>query len=128
MNIALLVEIPVALLLLLSGILTLTASIGLLGLPSFFQRMHPPALTSTLSTWCVALATILYLSAETPGLRLYPWIVVVLLSITAPFTALFLSRAALFRSRQINLPGIPETLTKQAAHQSEDSEAQGENL
>lgn len=110
---ALLVEIPVALLLILSGVLALSGAIGLLRLPGFFQRMHPPALAITLGTWCVALASIIYLSVETGGLRLYPWIVVVLLSITAPLTTLFLSRAALFRARQRKLPGIPETLTRE---------------
>ena len=35
---------------------------GLVRLKEFFQRMHPPALASTLGTWCVALASIISFS------------------------------------------------------------------
>ena len=50
------VEILVAILLLLSSLFALIGAIGLLRMKDFFQRMHPPALASTLGAWCVALA------------------------------------------------------------------------
>jgi multicomponent K+:H+ antiporter subunit G len=52
-------EIVVAVLLLSSGCLVLTAALGLWRLPDFFLRMHAPALASTLAAWLVTLSTAL---------------------------------------------------------------------
>jgi multicomponent K+:H+ antiporter subunit G len=93
-------EIAVALLLVASGVVALVASVGLLRLPDFFSRMHAPALTSTLASWTVALASIVHFGARGGGLALQVWVVVIVLSITAPVTTLVLARAALFRRRQ----------------------------
>lgn len=51
-------ELSVAALLLLGSLFALIGAIGLLRLKDFFQRMHPPALASTIGAWCVALASI----------------------------------------------------------------------
>ena len=48
--------VPVALLLVLAGIVTLTGSIGLLRLRSFHERMHAPTMGMTMGVFCVALA------------------------------------------------------------------------
>ena len=48
-------EIVVAVLLVLSSVFALIGAIGLLRMKDFFQRMHPPALASTLGAWWVAL-------------------------------------------------------------------------
>ena len=47
------VEVIVAVLLVLSSLFALIGAIGLLRMKDFFQRMHPPALASTLGAWCV---------------------------------------------------------------------------
>ncbi|WP_438943907.1 Na+/H+ antiporter subunit G [Pseudomonas sp. N8] len=93
------VEIPVAILLVLSSFFTLAGAIGLVRLKDYFQRMHPPALASTLGAWCVALASIIYFSALKSGPVLHAWLIPILLSITVPVTTLLLARAALFRKR-----------------------------
>lgn len=93
------VEALVALLLLLSGVLALIGAIGLLRLKSFFQRMHAPAVTTSLCIWCVALASIIYFSARESRLELQAWLIIILLAITAPVTTSLLARAALFRQR-----------------------------
>jgi multicomponent K+:H+ antiporter subunit G len=93
------VEIPVAALLLASGVLSLIGAVGLLRLKSFFQRMHPPALASTIGTWCVALASIAYFSMLQSRWVLHAWLIAIFLAITAPVTTTLLARAALFRKR-----------------------------
>lgn len=98
-GVALWVEAVVALLLLASGALALVGASGLLRLTSFFERMHAPAVVSTLGVWCVALAAIVYFSAQESRLELQAWLIVILLAITAPVTTLLLARAALFRER-----------------------------
>ncbi|CAI8770876.1 multicomponent K+:H+ antiporter subunit G [Pseudomonas chlororaphis] len=93
------IEIPVAVLLVLSSAFALIGAIGMLRMKDYFQRMHPPALASTLGAWCVALASILYFSGMNSGPVLHAWLIPILLSITVPVTTLLLARAALFRKR-----------------------------
>ncbi|MFG6414170.1 Na+/H+ antiporter subunit G [Roseateles sp. DC23W] len=93
-------EIIVAALLLISGGVVLTAALGLLRLPDFFLRMHAPALASTLGAWIVTLASIVHFSTRSGGLALHVWLIIIVLSITAPVTTIVLARAALFRRRQ----------------------------
>ncbi|MEO6033364.1 MAG: Na+/H+ antiporter subunit G [Burkholderiaceae bacterium] len=94
------IEIPVAVLLLASGVLSLIGAVGLLRLKSFFQRMHSPALASGLGAWCAALASILYFSTLQSRWVLHAWLIAILLAITAPVTTTLLARAALFRKRE----------------------------
>ena len=107
------VEIVVALLLVLSGIFTLAAAVGIVRFQSFFQRMHPPALAFSFSSWCVTLATILYFSARREQLALHAWLIIILLSITVPVTTILLSRTELFRRRTHSTPSpdIPPALS-----------------
>ncbi len=97
MNIA---EIVVAVLLLASAVVVLIAALGLHRLGDFFSRMHAPALASTLAAWIVTLASIVHFSARGGRLELHAWLIIIVLSITAPVTAMLLARAALFRRRQ----------------------------
>ena len=96
---AALFEALTAALLLASGLLSLIAALGLLRLNEFVQRMHAPALSATLGTWCAALAGTLYFSARDAQPELRGTLLVVLLAITAPITTTLLARAALFRRR-----------------------------
>lgn len=93
-------EIVVALLLLASAVVVLIAALGLCRLPDFFSRMHAPALASTLAAWIVTLASIVHFSSRGGGLALHVWLIIIVLSITAPVTTVVLARAALFRRRQ----------------------------
>ncbi|KAF0864649.1 Na+/H+ antiporter subunit G [Pseudomonas sp. LD120] len=93
------VESLVALLLLISSVFALIGAVGILRMKSYFQRMHPPALASTMGSWTVALASILYFSTLKSTPVLHAWLIPILLSITVPVTTLLLARAALFRKR-----------------------------
>jgi multicomponent K+:H+ antiporter subunit G len=108
------VEIPVALLLLASGVFVFAAALGLVRFKSFFMRMHPPALTFTIAAWCVTLASIIYFSALEQGLALHAWLIIILLALTVPVTTIMLSRAALFRSRTSGVPeeAVPPSLSR----------------
>ena len=95
------VDLLVAVLLLASGVLVLTAAAGLWRLQGFFLRLHAGALVSTLASWAVALASAVHLTASTGRLALHHWVILILLSITAPVTTMLLARAALFRKRAL---------------------------
>ena len=96
------IEAVVSALLLLSGLLSLVAAIGIVRLKAFFQRMHPPALANTCGAWCVTLGSIVYFSALEERAVLYACVINILVAITAPVTTTLLARAALFRQRQRN--------------------------
>ena len=100
-------EIVVAGLLMFSGCIVLTAALGLWRLKDFFIRMHAPALASTLGAWTVTGASIVHFSVQDAGLSLHVWLVIIILSITAPVTTMVLARAALFRRRQAGDPLPP---------------------
>ena len=93
---ATLAHILVALLLVGSGVVVLVAALGLWRLPDFFLRMHAPAL-----------ASIVHFSLRAGGLALHVWLIIIVLSITAPVTTIMLARAALFRRRQAGEPLPP---------------------
>ena len=107
-----LAEIIVAALLLCSALVVLVAAFGLRRLPDFFSRMHAPALASTLGAWIVTLASIIHFSSRGEGLALHVWLVIIVLSITAPVTTIVLARAALFRRRQAGDPLPPPLKTQ----------------
>ena len=93
------IEVIVGVLLVLSSLFALIGAIGLLRMKDFFQRMHPPALASTLGAWCVALASIIYFSVLKSAPVLHGWLIPILLAITVPVTTLLLARTGLFRKR-----------------------------
>jgi multicomponent K+:H+ antiporter subunit G len=103
----------VALLLVASGVLCVAAAVGIVRLPTFFRRLHPPALASTLGAWCVALASILYFTALDGRLSLKALLVNVFLAVTAPITTALLARAGLFRKRQAG-DEVPPPLVRRA--------------
>jgi multicomponent K+:H+ antiporter subunit G len=102
-----LADILVAALLVCSGVVVLVAALGLWRLPDFFLRMHAPALASKLGAWIFTLASIVHFSTRGAGLSLHVWLIIIVLSISAPVTTIVLARAALFRRRQAGdaLPG-----------------------
>jgi multicomponent K+:H+ antiporter subunit G len=111
-------EAATAALLVLSSVFALTGAIGLVRLKDFFQRMHPPALASTLGAWCVALASIIYFSALKQAPILHAWLIPVLLAITVPVTTLLLARTALFRKRMAgeNVPAEVSSHRSNSGH------------
>jgi multicomponent K+:H+ antiporter subunit G len=107
--------------LLCSGAVVLTAAYGLQRLPDFFMRMHAPALASTLAVWIVALASVIHFSVRADELQLHAWLILSVLSISAPVTTIVLARAALFRRRQAGDP-LPSPLsTREVAPAADDS-------
>lgn len=106
-------EMLVAALLVASGGVVFCAGLGLWRLPGFFLRMHAPALASTLAAWLVSFASIIHFSTRAGDLQLHVWLIIIVLSITAPVTTMVLARAALFRRRVAGDP-LPPPLTGEA--------------
>ncbi len=91
------VEIVTAALLLLGAAIALIGSLGLVRLKTFYERVHPPTLGTTLGTGCIALASIVYFSAAQTRPVLHEILLVLFALVTTPVTLTLLVRAALFR-------------------------------
>jgi multicomponent K+:H+ antiporter subunit G len=90
-------EIVTAALLLVGAAITLIGAFGLVRLKTFYARVHPPTLGTTLGTGCIALASIVYFSAVQTRPVLHEVLLVLFVLVTTPVTLMLLVRAALFR-------------------------------
>ncbi|NGM88099.1 cation:proton antiporter [Parapusillimonas sp. SGNA-6] len=103
------VAVPVALLLIISGLITLTGSLGLLRLPTFYTRIHAPTLGNTLGVFCVLVASVLVSSTLEQRVVVHQLVITMLLVITSPVTAMLLMRAAIRRKAKMEDPDNPES-------------------
>lgn len=87
----------VALLLLVGGSIVLIGALGLLRLPTFYQRMHGPAIVITLGAGCLLLASMLYFTVTQARLVIHEVIISGFLLMTAPVVSMLLIRAAVYR-------------------------------
>lgn len=91
------VAIPVATLLFIGGGMIVTGALGLLRLPEFYQRVHGPAITITLGTGCVLIASMLYFSALASRPVLHELLITAFVLLTAPVVSMMIMRAAVYR-------------------------------
>ena len=98
--IALWAQIVIAMLVLAGAALALLGSIGLLRLPTFFERVHAPAIIATSACWCILGGCLLFFSLQGKGLALQPALIALFIAITVPITTIVLMRASMFRARQ----------------------------
>ena len=89
--------LPAAILLVISGVLSLTGSIGLLRFKRFYSRMHAPTLGNTCGVAAVLLASVLVSSAAGGRPVIHELIITLFLVITSPVTAMLLMQAAIHR-------------------------------
>jgi multicomponent K+:H+ antiporter subunit G len=90
-------EMVTAALLLVGAAITLIGAFGLVRLKTFYARVHPPTLGTTLGTGCIALASMVYFSAVQTRPVLHEILLVLFVLVTTPVTLMLLVRAALFR-------------------------------
>lgn len=90
--------VPASILLVAGGLLAAIGSFGLLRLPSFFDRMHPPTMGTTLGVGCTLIASMLVSSGATGRPVIHELLITVFVVITAPVTAMLLVRAAAYRA------------------------------
>ena len=89
--------VPVALLLVLGGLVTVIGALGLARLQSFYQRIHGPAITVTLGAGCILLASMLYFTVAQSRLVIHEVLITVFVLMTAPVVAMLIMRAAVYR-------------------------------
>jgi multicomponent K+:H+ antiporter subunit G len=87
----------VGLLLVVGAALALIGSIGLLRLNTFYERIHPPTMATTLGLGLTLIASMLLFSALQSRPVLHEIVIAVFMVVTTPVTFMLLLRAALHR-------------------------------
>jgi multicomponent K+:H+ antiporter subunit G len=89
----------VAFLVVLGAALALIGSIGLLRLGTFYERVHPPTMGTTLGAGSILIASMLLFSALESRLVVHEILITVFMVVTTPVTYMLLVRAAVHRDR-----------------------------
>lgn len=94
--------VPVAVLLVLGGLITLIGTLGLLRLQSFYQRIHGPAISITLGAGCILVASMVLFTVTQSRLVIHELLISVFVLMTAPVVAMLIMRAAVYRDLRAN--------------------------
>lgn len=81
------------------ALLAFGGSLGLLRLKTFYERVHPPTMGTTLGTGLILIGSMLYFSALEARPVLHEVLIGVFMTLTTPVTYTLLVRAALHRDR-----------------------------
>ncbi|KEZ00207.1 potassium:proton antiporter [Sphingomonas sp. BHC-A] len=90
----------VGLLVLSGAVVTLIGSLGLLRLESFYERVHPPTLGSTLGMGLIVASSIICFSVLRSRISVHEILIALFLTFTTPVAFMLLARAALYRERE----------------------------
>jgi len=89
----------VALLVLGGALLALIGSLGLLRMGSFYERVHPPTMGSTLGSGLILAGSMVFFSLLEARPVLHEILIGAFVTVTTPVTYMLLVRAALHRDR-----------------------------
>ena len=89
-----------ALLALAGALIVLVGSLGLVRLGTFYERVHPPTMGTTLGTGLILIGSMLHFSALESRPVLHEILIGVFMTLTTPVTYVLLVRAALYRERK----------------------------
>jgi multicomponent K+:H+ antiporter subunit G len=92
-------ELVVSLLVLAGASLVFLGSLGLLTLKTFYERVHPPTMGTTLGTGLVLVGSMVFFTVQESRPVLHEMIIAAFMTITTPVTYMLLVRAALYRDR-----------------------------
>lgn len=87
----------VSLLLLLGGSIVVIGALGLMRLPHFYQRIHGPAITTTLGAGCLLVASMVLFSSLQSRPVIHELLISAFILLTAPVVAMMIMRAAVYR-------------------------------
>ena len=88
-----------AFLVLAGAALAFTGALGLLRLKTFYERVHPPTMGTTLGTGLVLIGSMLHFTAVDARPVLHEALIGIFMTLTTPVTYMLLVRAALHRDR-----------------------------
>jgi len=93
-------ELAVSLLVLAGALLVFFGSLGLLTLKTFYERVHPPTMGTTLGTGLVLIGSMVFFTVQESRPVLHELVIAAFMTITTPVTYMLLVRAALYRDQK----------------------------
>ncbi len=81
----------------LGAFLAFSGSLGLLRLKTFYERVHPPTMGTTLGTGLILIASMLHFTAAESRPVLHEILIGLFMTVSTPVTYMLLVRAALHR-------------------------------
>lgn len=90
------------------ALVALLGSIGLVRMKSFYERVHPPTMGSSMGVALIALASMICFSVLRGRLSVHEVLIVVFITLTTPVTFMLLGRAALYRDRNGGDEDVPK--------------------
>ncbi len=97
------VQWAIGALIVIGACFALIGSLGLIRLGDFYRRLHGPTKASTLGVGCALIGSMLYHSMASERLAIHELLITLFLLVTAPVSASFLIKAALFKDRSSHL-------------------------
>jgi len=91
------IAIPFVFFLVGGSLVALIGALGLIRLPTFYQRMHGPSIIVTFATISILIASMLYFSTTQSRLVLHELLIIVFIFLSAPLVGMLLMRAAVYR-------------------------------
>lgn len=88
-----------ALLVLAGASLALIGSVGLLRMKTFYERVHPPTMGTTLGTGLVLIGSMVFFTLHESRPVLHEILIGVFMTLNTPVTYMLLVRAALYRDQ-----------------------------
>ena len=98
----------IALLVVAGAAVTLIGSIGLLRFKTFYDRLHPPTLGSSLGSLLIVAGSIVCFSVLRSRLSVHEILIALFVTLTTPVTFMLLARAALYRDRVEGSENVPQ--------------------
>ncbi len=86
---------------------TLIGSIGLLRFKSFYERVHPPTLGTTMGAMLIILGSVICYSVLQTRFLLHELLIAGFVALTTPVSLMLLARAAIYRDRTMGESGVP---------------------
>lgn len=99
----------VAILTLSGAVLALLGSLGLIRFSSFYERLHPPTVASSMATALIVAASMLCFTVLRGRPSVHELLVFLFITVTTPVTFMLLARAALHRDRAGGDEDVPDT-------------------
>jgi multicomponent K+:H+ antiporter subunit G len=93
------IELVVCALVLAGALLVFFGSLGLLTLKTFYERVHPPTMGTTLGTGLVLIGSMVFFTVQESRPVLHELVIAAFMTVTTPVTYMLLVRAALYRDR-----------------------------
>jgi multicomponent K+:H+ antiporter subunit G len=98
---------PTVLLVLSGSGLAAIGCLGLLRLPSFYQRAHATTLGTTLGIGCILVGSMVFFSALETRVVVHEILIAAVMIVTTPISLTLLVRASLFRDRSERNDSVP---------------------